>query len=47
MKSNIIVGFVSDSEFENIQKSNRELWLTTLRREHYFLEINKLFKEKL
>ncbi|GAL82675.1 hypothetical protein JCM19274_1616 [Algibacter lectus] len=35
---------LSDTEFENIQKSNRELWLTTLRRDVYFVEIAKQFK---
>ncbi|WP_147678604.1 exostosin domain-containing protein [Algibacter pacificus] len=36
---------LSDSEFENIQKSNRELWLTTLRRDVYYIEIAKQFKK--
>jgi hypothetical protein len=35
---------LSDTEFKNIQHSNRELWLTTLRRDLYFIEIAKQFK---
>jgi len=34
---------LNDDEFENIQKSNRNLWLNTLQREPYFLEIEKQF----
>lgn len=35
---------LSASEFENIQHSNRNLWLNTLQRDAYFLEIYKQFK---
>ncbi|MBD3863595.1 exostosin domain-containing protein [Olleya marilimosa] len=34
------------SAFENIQRSNRNLWLNTLQRDAYFLEIYKQFKTK-
>lgn len=37
---------LSASEFENIQHSNRNLWLNTLQRDAYFLEIYKQFKTK-
>ena len=37
---------LTTSEFENIQHSNRNLWLNTLQRDAYFLEIYKQFKTK-
>jgi len=37
---------LSASEFENIQHSNRNLWLNTLQRDAYFLEIYNQFKTK-
>ncbi|MEM5539834.1 exostosin family protein [Olleya sp. AS48] len=36
--------WLSASEFENIQHSNRNLWLNTLQRDAYFLEIYNQFK---
>lgn len=38
---------LTDKAFEGLQNSNRELWLTSLKRESYFLEIHKQFKSKL
>ena len=38
---------LTESEFENIQQSNRNLWLNSLQREAYFLEIYNQFKTKL
>ncbi|WP_397362233.1 exostosin family protein [Olleya sp. R77988] len=35
------------TQFENLQLCNRALWLNSLRREPYFLEIEKQFKTKL
>jgi len=37
---------LSASEFENIQHSNRNLWLNTLQRDAYFLKIYNQFKTK-
>ncbi|WP_405295882.1 exostosin family protein [Algibacter sp. Ld11] len=37
---------LTDAEFENIQHSNRELWLNTLRRDVYFIKIGRQFKTK-
>ncbi|GAL67605.1 exostosin domain-containing protein [Jejuia pallidilutea] len=38
---------LSASEFEAIQKSNRDLWLNVLTREAYFLQVYKAFKTHL
>ncbi|RAJ16999.1 exostosin domain-containing protein [Olleya aquimaris] len=37
---------LTETAFENLQTSNRDLWLNTLRREPYFLEIYNQFKTK-
>lgn len=37
---------VSEIDFEKLQITNRDLWLNTLRREPYFLEIYNQFKTK-
>ncbi|WGD34866.1 exostosin family protein [Olleya sp. YS] len=37
---------LTEVAFENLQTSNRDLWLNTLRREPYFLEIYNQFKTK-
>lgn len=36
---------ITDSGFETMQQANRNLWLNTLKREPYFLEIAKQFKK--
>lgn len=38
---------LSETEFSELQKNNRNLWLNLLQREAYFLEIHQLFKTKL
>ncbi len=37
---------LSESEFEDLQQSNRDLWLNTLRRTNYFKAIEKQFNTK-
>ncbi len=38
---------LSNTAFEDLQRSNRTLWETHLKREAYFLKINEFFKSKL
>lgn len=38
---------LTEAEFENLQHSNRNLWLNTLRREPYFVAIYNKFKTKI
>jgi hypothetical protein len=38
---------LSEAQFESLQQTNRNLWLNTLQREPYFLEIAKQFKTQL
>ncbi|MFS4483061.1 hypothetical protein ACKGJY_08580 [Hyunsoonleella sp. 2307UL5-6] len=38
---------LSSKEFEDIQRSNRALWLNTLQRDMYFLQVYEDFKSKL
>jgi len=38
---------LSETEFSELQKNNRNLWLNLLQRGAYFLEIHQLFKTKL
>lgn len=38
---------LTELEFENLQKSNRNLWVNTLQRESYFLNVAQQFKTQL